>query len=260
MPHPIETALGYGFQDKTLLETALRHRSASSETDGDSTSPDEPPLPDNERLEFLGDAVIDLAIRVELFHRHPSASEGDLTRWRAYLASRGTFASIGRRLGLEPHIRHDLPPTNGHPSQEERMLANTVEALFGAIYCDAGYETARKLAVRALEPEIAAMDTDPYFGNYKNALQTAWQQLASKPPEYRVVETTGLTHAPHFEVAAMLGVAEGCRGSGWSKREASQNAARETFTRFTSDDEWRADILQQNGIPLESTPNDAEGA
>jgi len=222
MPHPLEIALDYHFSNIRWLEIALSHRSA----------PREPQRDNNERLEFLGDAALDLAIRTLLFRRYPEASEGELTRYRSYLASGSTLAGIAEKLQLDAYLVTALRLNEGHPAQRQRALANTFEAVLGAIFCDGGFEATYHVVERLVLPRIAAFESEPYSGNYKSALQERWQAQYGETPVYEVVAVEGPSHAPYFEMIVRLGKERGELGGGWSKREASQNAARATLERL----------------------------
>jgi ribonuclease III/2-amino-4-hydroxy-6-hydroxymethyldihydropteridine diphosphokinase len=227
MSHPIETALGYAFRESRWLDIALSHRSAPLEPNGDASRDTH-----NERLEFLGDAVLDLGIRALLFRRYPDVSEGELTRYRSFLASGSTLAGIARALHLDGYLMTALRLDNGHPAQRQRALANTLEAILGAIFCDGGFEAAYGVIERLVLPQIAVLESAPFSGNYKSALQEHWQSRYGETPVYEVVGVEGPSHAPYFEMVVRLGEERGELGAGWSKREASQNAARATLERL----------------------------
>lgn len=221
----LETALGYTFSDRDWLRLALSHRSAPA-TDTAHTRGN------NERLEFLGDAVLDLAIRALLFERYPEAQEGLLTQWRSQIAGRASLAELAGALRLDEHIRHDVPDGDGRPAQRERLLADGVEALLGAVYCDGSYASAGRVAHALLAPAFEQLPADPRDGNPKSALQERWQRACGEAPRYEVSHVEGPSHAPHFTMVAILGEDRGEAGSGWTKREASRNAARATLEKL----------------------------
>jgi len=229
----LERSLGYSFRDRSWLRLALRHRSA--------TSPESQACGNNERLEFLGDAVLDLAIRAHLFGKYTHAREGALTQWRSQLAGRANLATVAESLQLHAHIRHELPEAERQPTQRERLLADALEALLGAVYCDADYDTAGDVARAALAPSFERLAADPREGNPKAALQEWWQRATGRTPRYEVSSVDGPSHAPHFTMMTILGDRRGAAGSGWSKREASRNAARATLDRLTGDPAWRVE-------------------
>lgn len=235
----LERALAYTFHDVDWLRLALRHRSAPA--DGLTHSPR-----NNERLEFLGDAVLDLAIRTFLFNRYPQAQEGLLTQWRSQLAGRANLAAIAEALRLHEHMRHDLGAEVAGPARRERLLADGVEALLGAVYCDAGYTGASHVAQGLLASAFEQLPVDPHDGNPKAALQEWWQSTFGRPPRYELARVEGPSHAPHFTMAALLGDRRGETGSGWSKREASRNAARATLDRLEREPEWKVEVVRQS--------------
>jgi ribonuclease-3 len=248
----LEESLGYSFRDRCWLRLALRHRSATS---GDTTT-----CANNERLEFLGDAVLDLAIRAHLFAKYPDAREGALTQWRSQLAGRVHLATVAEALELHTHMRHDLPDAERQPTQRERLLADGLEALLGAVYCDADYDTAGRVARAALASSFDRLAADPREGNPKAVLQEWWQRATGRTPRYEVSAVEGPSHAPHFTMTAILGDRVGAAGSGWSKREASRNAARATLNRLTGDPAWRADVAGPSAVvsPLDSADDPLE--
>lgn len=225
MSHPLESALGYTFREPEWLWVALSHRSVSQPLLGLSEA-------HNERLEFLGDAVLDLGIRALLFRRYPHMSEGELTRYRSVLASGTTLAEIAQAIHLETYLKTALRLEEGHPAQRQRALANALEAVLGAIFCDGGFEAASHVVERLVLPRLAALESDPFSGNYKSALQEHCQARYGETPIYEVVAVEGPSHAPYFEMVVRVGKEQGEKGGGWSKREASQNAARATLERF----------------------------
>lgn len=217
--------MGYTFREPEWLWVALSHRSVSQPGLGLSEA-------HNERLEFLGDAVIDLGIRSLLFRRYPHMSEGEMTRYRSVLASGTTLAEIAESIHLDDHLKTTLRLEEGHPAQRQRALANALEAVVGAVFCDGGFEAAANVVERLMLPRLAALENDPFSGNYKSALQEHCQARYGETPVYEVVAVEGPPHAPYFEMVVRVGKERGEIGGGWSKREASQNAARATLERF----------------------------
>ncbi len=246
----LEQALGYSFRDRSWLRLALIHRSL--------TSDDPAALANNERLEFLGDAVLDLAIRAHLFAKYRDAREGALTQWRSQLAGRANLATVAESLHLYAHMRHDLPHVELQPTQRERLLADGLEALLGAVYCDADYDTAGAVARSALAASFERLAADPRQGNPKAVLQEWWQRATGRTPRYEVSAVDGPSHAPHFTMTTILGDRVGAAGSGWSKREASRNAARATLDRLTGDPAWRVEVAgpSANLSPVDLSADD----
>lgn len=208
-----QKALGYRFKKPELLSLALTH--ASRKTDG---------LPSNERLEFLGDAVLGMVISEHLFHTHPDLTEGDLTRIKSVIVSRPTIAAESERLGLWTF----LSVGKGMSALEElptSLLANVFEAVIGAIYLDGGLEPAREFVLRNLRDQIALVEQDRHRKNYKSLLQEFSQREFGELPTYRVLKEKGPDHMKSFLIMALIGVKKFEAAWGRSKKEAEQNAA-----------------------------------
>ena len=207
----VEAALGYSFADRGLLEEALTHASAARGVR----------RPSLERLEFLGDRVLGLALAAMLCEAHPDEAPGDLARRHARLASGETLASIGRRIGLPRHLRvergHDreaLPPS---------MIEDSCEAIIGAVYLDGGHDAAMALVEKFWERLIG--DRPPR--DPKTALQE-WALARALPlPSYALVATDGPAHEPTLTVEVRVAGYEPVRASAGSKRAAEQVAARD---------------------------------
>ena len=207
----VEAALGYSFADRGLLEEALTHASAARGVR----------RPSLERLEFLGDRVLGLALAAMLCEAHPDEAPGDLARRHARLASGETLASIGRQIGLQRHLRvergHDreaLPPS---------MIEDSCEAIIGAVYLDGGHDAAMALVEKFWERLIG--DRPPR--DPKTALQE-WALARALPlPSYALVATDGPAHEPTLTVEVRVAGYEPVRASAGSKRAAEQVAARD---------------------------------
>lgn len=207
---------GHRFKDRHLLETALTHGSYVHE------HPDEGAA-DFERLEFLGDAVIDLVVGEVLFQRSPGATEGELTALRARVVSGESLATIGKRLGLPERARLGAGEEASGGRDRIGLAASLFESVVGAIYVDAGFETARDAVLRSMHDEIEWTDTAPRK-SAKSLLQERAQAEKHPLPAYRVIAERGPEHSRDFvvEVAAGGRVAH---GEGRSKREAEEAAA-----------------------------------
>jgi ribonuclease-3 len=214
-----ETALGFTFRDKSLLTRALTHRSYLNE------NPDLPFL-DNERLEFLGDAILDFAAAEFLYQRFPEMSEGDLTSLRAAVVKGETLARFANDLGL-PHF---LLMSRGEDAAGGRtraaLLAGAFEALIGALYLDQGLDAARNLILRLLPNEAERAHHQRLDRDAKSMLQEMSQGALQVTPQYRLVETRGPDHAKEFTIAVIIQDREYGRGAGRSKQVAEQEAAR----------------------------------
>ena len=206
----LERRLGHGFADRRLLEQALTHRSHGPEN--------------NERLEFLGDGVLGCAVAEVLYGRFPALPEGKLTQLRAGLVRKETLAGVGTRLGLAGLLRAGLAVD---AAATESIVADALEAVFGAVFLDAGYPAARKAVERAFEPLLAALDPLSMAKDAKTQLQELLQGRHGGLPGYRVVNTLGEAHARTFEVeCSVAALALATRGSGRSRRAAEQQAAK----------------------------------
>ena len=208
----LQSRLQHQFSDPSLLQRAVTHRSFSAEH--------------NERLEFLGDSVLNLAISTLLYRRLQAQSEGDLSRVRANLVKEGTLHQLAKDLRLEQvlHLGEGEARSGGH--QRPSILADALEAVIGAVYLDAGYAVAEALVLRLYEaveinPQMQAAAKDA-----KTALQEWLQGRKMQLPQYRVVGTAGVAHRQTFEVeCAIAELALAQRGSGTSRRAAEQSAA-----------------------------------
>ena len=215
----LQKKLHLRFRDTGLLERALTHSSYAHEHADQG-------LLDNERLEFLGDAVIELVAAQHLYVVEPDASEGALTLDRAAIVSTGALATVARRLDLGPYLRlgRGMERTGGRDL--DSLLANAVEAVFGAVYLDRGFSAAARLFGRL------STGTDEGAVNHKGQLQELTQGESVGLPHYSVVEASGPAHHRHYRVAVRLsGVVLG-EGEGPTRRAAEQEAAREAVQRF----------------------------
>ena len=218
MSHQLETIIGYKFKNPELLEIALTHTSYANES--------RTPVKHNERLEFLGDSVLNLAVSTLLYRRLQAQSEGDLSRVRANLVKEDTLHQLAKGLRLDQvlHLGEGEARSGGH--QRPSILADALEAVIGAVYLDAGYAVAEALVLRLYEaveinPQMQAAAKDA-----KTALQEWLQGRKMQLPQYRVVGTAGVAHRQTFEVeCAIAELALAQRGSGASRRAAEQSAA-----------------------------------
>ncbi len=218
----IEEVLGHRFHDRALLQVALTHPSYCNE--------EQAVLPDNQRLEFLGDAVVNLAVAEAFHERLPDADEGRLTRARAHAVRREALAEAARRLQLGAHLRLGRGARNqDRASGQDSVLCAAFEAVAGAIFLDAGFEAARTFVLRHLDFAMSDLALDVEVKDAKTALQEACQATGQSPPRYRVTSRTGPDHAPRFEVEVTLPDGRSWRGKGRSRREAERDAAREAL-------------------------------
>lgn len=210
----LQDLIGYAFGDVSLLERALTHPSYTVEEDSD-----------NERMEFLGDSVLNLCIGQTLYERFPRWSEGRLTQVKSVLVSTNTLARVAeslllRRLG---RLGKGLPTDEPLPPS---VNANLFEAVCGAVFLDGGMQAARNFILRVMDDEIRSISRNGHEPNYKSALQQLSQRDLQQTPHYKVVATEGPDHGKTFEVSAMIGERAFPPGRGRSKKEAEQQAAR----------------------------------
>jgi|YNPNPStandDraft_1061719.scaffolds.fasta_scaffold35059_3 ribonuclease-3 len=215
----LETRLGVTFKDKSLLTRALTHRSYLNE------NPDVPYL-DNERLEFLGDAILDFIAAEYLYHHFPEMSEGDLTSIRAALVKGDTLARFAIDLGLPPFLLMSRGEEAARGRERVPLLAGALEALIGALYLDQGLDAARTFILRFLPGEAERVYALRLDRDAKSRLQELTQGKLQVMPQYRVVEMRGPDHARDFTVAVFINEREYGRGTGRSKQIAEQEAAR----------------------------------
>lgn len=208
----LQDVLGHRFGEPALLHEALRHASAA-----------ERGRPSNQRLEFLGDRVLGLAIAAALHRRHGTAAEGDMARRLNSLVRRETCADRALALGIDRALSLGRSEESADGRQKSAILADACEAVLAALFLDAGFETAAQVVERVWAPllDSAEADADP-----KTALQEKIQAAGEAPPTYRLLEREGPDHAPVFRVSVEGAAGPLGEGTGRSKREAEQNAAR----------------------------------
>jgi ribonuclease-3 len=217
----LELKLGYHFRDRDLFLRALSHRSWVSEHNSETDQAD------NEQMEFLGDSVLGFLVSETLFLRHPGASEGQLSQWKAHLVSATHLHRCAVNLRLGEYLRLGRGEERTGGRERKAVLANTFEALIAALYLDGGLEPARNLVHTCVldvidEPEdIHALA----LLNFKSVLQERTQALGLPAPRYTIVETNGPEHAKVFVVEARVGSRFVSRAEGTSKKSASQHAA-----------------------------------
>jgi ribonuclease-3 len=216
----LEQQLGYVFRDAGLLRTALTHRSHGRESDRLRA--------DNyERLEFLGDALLGFLVAEWLFDDDEESAEGILTRRRASVVRPTSLARASRRLGLGQEIRHGRGVDLSAGQLKPGLHADLFEAVLAAIFLDGGIESARAFVLRHLEPELsrASLQTGA-VDDYKTKLQEMFQARLRRTPRYRIVSTSGPAHAMEFEVEVWMDDKLLARGSGKTRKQAEQVAAR----------------------------------
>lgn len=221
MYEELQAKVGLSFVKTELYERCFTHRSALNEL-GD----EHPELRDNERLEFLGDAVLELAATSHLFHNYPERDEGELTAWRAALVKGENLAKVGRKLELGQHLRLSKGEEKSGGRSKDYILANTVEALIGAIYLDLGYESAKKVIDQFILSHLEELIASGAHQDAKSALQELSQERFSITPHYECLEASGPDHDKQFTMAAYIGDRQVGTGINSSKQKAEQAAAR----------------------------------
>ncbi len=219
----LQTRLGHRFADPRLLQRALTHRSFGADH--------------NERLEFLGDAVLNLAVSSLLYDRFSGADEGDLTRVRAHLVREDSLHRAGLGLGLPEVLRLSDGEARGGGALRPSILADAVEALIGATYLDGGFDAASGLVRQLFGELIDSTEADSWSKDAKTELQEWLQARKLSVPVYRIAATRGQAHAQTFEVecaVAPLGLTE--LGEGRSRRSAEQEAARRMLGKLKASD------------------------
>ncbi|MFC1998724.1 ribonuclease III [Chloroflexota bacterium] len=214
----LQSSIGVTFNDATLLEQALVHRSYPNETSAELSS--------NERLEFLGDALIGLAVADDSYQRFPDLQEGDLTKLRAAVVCKDSLAQVARSLDLGENLYLGRGEEQGGGRKRDRNLACAFEALIGAVLLDRGYDIAKDLVLKLIRPLIEQSAEQLGVADYKSKLQELIQLKQQVTPTYRVVKAVGPDHDRDYYVeVAAAGVVIGM-GSGKSKQQAEKDAAR----------------------------------
>lgn len=226
-------AIGYSFKNTTVLEKALTHTSCRLENNFS-----------NERLEFLGDAVLGMIISDYLYKSLPQHTEGELTKIKSVVVSQATLAKVSVEANLNDFllVGKGLNDRNFLPKS---LLANVFEAVIAAIYIDGGMESAYTFIIKYLKKEIDIVCKNQHEKNYKSILQQYSQKEYGVTPDYRVLQQVGPDHGKSFEVIVLIKGNEYGRGWGKSKKEAEQSAAKETLKIFIP----ASDIVRNNDEP-----------
>jgi ribonuclease-3 len=217
----LESQLGHQFAQPELLRQALTHRSFGQ--------------PHNERLEFLGDALLNCVIAHSLFAQFATLSEGDLSRLRASLVRQGTLADIAREIRLGDYLLLGEGELKSGGASRPSMLADALEAIFAAVYLDAGFAAVQALIGRLFAPWLARLDPKQSGKDAKTALQELVQGRRLPLPQYGLLAVRGEAHAQEFEVECAIPALDiRCTGSGSSRRMAEQQAARQALNMLSS--------------------------
>ena len=213
----IQNRMGYTFRDPALLRLALTHPSVAHELNAQVQT--------NQRLEFLGDAVLQLILTRELYEKFAAVGEGPLTKARAKLVNRRALAERGRQLDLGRHLIVSRGEEISGGRERASSLADAYEALVGAIFIDGGFEVAREFILREFDGACSELSAIPMLENPKGELQEMLQAVSTEAPQYHVVSATGPDHDRVFECTVHCGGVELARGSGKSKKAAESEAA-----------------------------------
>ena len=213
----LEDKLSYKFKDKKLIIEALTHKSYKQPYD-------------NERLEFLGDAVLDLIVGEYLFKKFPKSDEGKLSKIRASLVNEAGFDKLARALKLGDYILLSNAEDNNGGREKPSLLSNAFEAIIGAIYLEAGLKTVEMIAIKLIEANHEEISLDSLFCDFKTTLQELTQARFGMTPEYKVISSRGPDHLKEFEVGVFIQDKEYARAVGKSKKIAQQEAAKEAVT------------------------------
>ncbi len=208
----LQEQLGYEFKDKSLIVEALTHKSYKQPYD-------------NERLEFLGDAVLDLVVGEYLFFKFKKSDEGKLSKIRASLVNETGFDKLARALNLGDYILLSNAEENNGGREKSSLLSNAFEAVMGAIYLEAGLEVVSKIAITLIESNHDEISLDSLFRDFKTILQELTQARFGITPEYKVLSSSGPDHLKEFEVGVFIEGKEYARAIGKSKKIAQQESA-----------------------------------
>ena len=209
----LQRRLDYQFKNQNLIIEALTHKSYKKPYN-------------NERLEFLGDAVLDLIVGEYLYYKFPNVAEGELSKLRASLVNEKGFQRLAEILNLGEHIYISLAEENNKGREKSSLLSNAFEALMGALYLEAGLFKCREVCVSLLELAYPVIDMDSIFRDFKTTLQELTQARFGDTPEYRLVRSFGPDHKKEFEMAVIIQNKEISRAIGKSKKEAQQASAK----------------------------------
>ena len=218
----LETLLGVNFKTPKLLELSLIHASYAAESPQNG-------LGHNERLEFLGDAVLELVVSEFLYDQFPGEPEGILTNWRSILVNAVQLAKVAKDLQLNEFIQLSRGEAKAEGALKESILANTFEAVVGALYLDQGYKAAKQFISRVLLAQLDQILITAHEYNPKGYFQEEAQRRLGITPTYEVLEESGPDHTKHFVIGAYLNTQLVAKGEGASKQQAQQDAAKQAI-------------------------------
>ena len=212
----LEKSLGYQFKNEKLITEALTHRSYKKDFN-------------NERLEFLGDAVMDLIVGEYLYHLFPKAEEGMLSKLRAALVNEESFTKLAKRLNLGKFLYLSPAEENNNGREKPSILSSAFEAVMGAIYLESGFEKAKDVALKLIKDAYPVITPEELLKDYKTTLQEITQAHFGVVPEYRLLGSSGPDHKKEFEIGVFIHDKEYARAKGKSKKNAQQEGARLTI-------------------------------
>ena len=213
-----QTKIGHAFKNKSLIETAFTHRSFLNENRAEGRE-------HNERLEFLGDAVLELVVTEFLFAKYPQKPEGDLTAYRAALVNTQSISDAAVKLGMNDFLQLSRGEARDTGRARMIILANAFEALIGALYLDAGYDTAKDFIAAQLFHKTDEVVEKRLWQDAKSRFQELSQEKTGITPAYQMLDQSGPDHDKRFVVGAFIGETKIAQGEGRSKQEAEQAAA-----------------------------------
>lgn len=224
----LERSLDYRFRERSLLIASLVHRSYYAGTEPNAV------LRSNERMEFLGDSVLSLVVNQHLYNRYPDKSEGELTKMKSVVVSKLVLAHLAKKIDLGSYVLLSDNAQRAGVSTMDSVLSDTLEAVFGAVFIDGGFEAARHCILEVLPENVSELVYKEDAINYKSLLQEYIQALHKVPPRYRVHSTTGPDHDKEFFVEVVVKGNILGQGTGKTKKFAEQEAAREAYRRLTN--------------------------
>ncbi|MCK5026955.1 MAG: ribonuclease III [Candidatus Pacebacteria bacterium] len=213
-----ENKLGFSFSNKKLLKEAFTHRSYINENRGCG-------WPHNERLEFLGDAVLELVVTDYLYHKYPEETEGDLTSYRAALVNTQSISEGASMWNMNDYLLLSKGEAKDEGKARQYILADMFEAMIGAIYIDKGYEVAQEFIAKSLFHKTEEMVRKGLWKDAKSNFQEKAQEMENVTPAYRIISEEGPDHDKRFTVGVFLGEEKIAEGRGRSKQDAEQKAA-----------------------------------
>jgi ribonuclease-3 len=213
-----EEKIGITFKDKKFLEKAFTHRSYINENPKSG-------LEHNERLEFLGDAVIELIVTDYLFRTYPTHTEGELTAYRSALVNAVVIGEVASSLGMNDYLLLSKGEQKDTGRARQTILANTYESFIAALYLDQGYDSCKSFVIDTLVPKLVDIIKKKSWKDAKSQVQEEAQERLGVTPSYKVISEVGPDHDKHFTIGVYFGDKKIAEGKGKSKQEAQQNAA-----------------------------------